>query len=241
MAGYLSYASTKNENRILLCEVKKWAARCTDEPWSYYIFDSAEKAADKLEKEPCIHLFGWDITEVGSLEILKRARKRRRDPLLLLVADTGISPADYLKPSISPEALLLKPLNQKNIQAVLREIFEELQNRFYTDAHKKDIFTAESREGKVVLPVGLIDSFEARNKKIYVRAGEEEYGFYSSLEEIKKKLPEKFVQCHRSFIINMEHVWKVNFVHLTLCMKNGAEIPFSRRYRQMIREYWGGK
>ena len=241
MAGYLSYLSTEEESRLLLYEVKNWAARYTDESWNYYLFNSAIQAAQKLDQEPCVHLLGWDITGTGSLEILKRARRERREPLLLLIADTGMSPTIYLRPSISPEALLLKPVDQKKTREVLQEVFEELQNRFYGNKDKEEIFTAESREGKLILPLRLIDFFEARNKKIYVRAGREEYGFYSSIEEIKKELPDEFIQCHRSCIANMRHVWKVDFGRLVLRMKNGAEIPFSRRYRQIVKEYWSGR
>lgn len=237
MVGYLSYLLTEEENQKLTAEIKKWAARYVDERWEYYLFTSAEKAAEKLIGEPCIHLFGWDVTKPDAVETLKMIRRERKEPLLLLVADEKISPAVYLKPSISPEALLLKPLNKETVQTVLWEVFQELQQRFY-DGTQEEMFSAESREGKLILPLKRIDCFEARNKKIYVRSGQEEYGFYSSLEEVQKRLPKEFIQCHRSFIVNTDHVRNIDFTHLILQMENGVKIPFSRRYRPVIKEYW---
>ena len=241
MVGYLSYMLTERESEYLLREIKQCAAHYTDERWEYYLFKSPEKAARKMEQEPCVHLFGWDVTDLKSIELLQKIRRERKSPLLLVVADEKISPTVYLKPSIAPEALLLKPFNKNNVQLVLQEIFLELQNRLYRNKAGDKLFTAESREGRLVLPLESIDCFEAKNKKIYVRSGQEEYGFYSSIKEVEKRLPDEFVQCHRSYIANMGHVRNVDFVNLMLHMKNGIKIPFSRQYRKLMKEYWSGR
>lgn len=241
MVGYLSYLLTEAENKYLIKKIQQCAAYYTDERWEYYWFISPDKAVDKLEQEPCVQLLGWDVTDLKSVDLLKKVRRERKSPMLLVVADEKISPTVYLKPSIAPEALLLKPLNKGDIQLTLQDIFLELQDRLYKNKAGNKFFTADSREGKLILPLEIIDCFEAKNKKIYARSGQEEYGFYSSIKEVEKRLPEGFIQCHRSYIANMGHVRNVDFANLILNMKNGIKIPFSRQYRRLIKEYWGEK
>lgn len=240
MIGYLSYAATRGENQVLLEEIRKKAAFHTNEKWEYHLFESMDEAAIALARDPRIQIVIWDMTVLGSSEKLEEIRKNHKEPLLLVIANERISPLAYLKPSIAPDALLLKPVPQKRLEVVLDELFSEFENRFQS-GKEKQIFTAERREGKIMLPFCEIDYFEAREKKIFVCARNVEEGFYSTLEEVEERLPQIFLRCHRSFIVNMQQSREIDFIHNVIHLKHGAEIPFSRSYKKALKEYGNDK
>jgi len=240
MIGYLAYLAIQTENDALLKEVRKKAAYYTDEKWDYYLFDSMENAAVQFLREPSIHLISWDVTSPGSLHFLEQVRREKKDPFLLIVADERVSPVTYLRPVIAPGALLLKPFNRDSLQKTMEELFEEFSSRFYKE-DKQTFFTADSREGRLQIPTHQIDYFEAREKKIYLRADREEYGFYSTLEEVLGRLPEEFVQCHRSYVVNMKHVRKIDFGSGMAYLMHNIQIPVSRSRKKALKEHWDGR
>ncbi len=94
----------------------------------------------------------------------------------------------------------------------------------------------ESREGRVRVPYGQISYFEAREKKIFVRAGRREFGFYDTMDHLCEVLPEEFIRCHRSFIINRNKIEKVVLSQSTVVMEEGLMVPISRSYRTRMRQ-----
>lgn len=240
MIGYLSYMETQKQNQVLLGEVRKKAGSLTDEKWEYHLFESVDEAVALLEKNPMIHMIAWDIIDSDSTKKLEKVRRNHKEPLLMVIANERMSPLVYLKPSISPDALLLKPVTRNRLVTVLDEMFEEFESRFQNGKDER-IFTAERRDGKIIIPLHQIDYFEAREKKIFVCARNIEEGFYSTFEEVEEKLPENFIRCHRSFIVNIRQAREIDFVHNMICLKDGVEIPFSRSYKKKLKEYGNGR
>ena len=50
-------------------------------------------------------------------------------------------------------------------------------------------------------------------------------------------LPNTFLQCHRSFVFNREHLKNVKLSEGTVCLENGLVIPVSRGYRKEVKEF----
>ena len=95
----------------------------------------------------------------------------------------------------------------------------------------------ESREGKQYIPLNQIYYVEAREKKIFIRTKQEEYGFYDTIENMEKKLPESFLRCHRSYIVNMSKVTAVKVSQSLIEVQDDLQVPLSRSYKKMVKEY----
>ena len=87
----------------------------------------------------------------------------------------------------------------------------------------------ETREGKTFIPYSQIFYFEAREKKVFLRTLYKEYGFYSTIEELAKGLPDYFLRSHRSFIVNRNTV--ENMKGNEVFLRQGFTIPLSRSYK----------
>lgn len=235
MITYLSFASRKEENLMLLEKIRDCAARLTEESWRYELYERLDELRKFLEKEPVIDLVCWDITVPDALTGLEQMRRHYRHAFLMVISDTRISPAAYLKPSILPTSLLLKPLTRDKIGEAVDGIV-----RFYLEQSENDIhdrFVIDTREGKQYVPMPQIYYVEARAKKVYVRTLSEEYGFYGTIDSIGQNLPDNFRRCHRSYIVNMSKVTAVRLSENRLELQGGLEVPLSRSYRKEIKEF----
>ena len=84
------------------------------------------------------------------------------------------------------------------------------------------------------IPFSQIYYFEARDKKLFVRTKNEEYAFYDTIESLARLLPEHFQRCHRSYIVNMEKIYRIvpseNYIELT----EQIGVPVSRSYKSVL-------
>lgn len=124
---------------------------------------------------------------------------------------------------------IVKPIKEEKLGAVIKIAIESLrkENKQILIKNKtgnyrffyKDILYAESK---------------ARIVNIYLRAGEA-ISFYSKLEDFFQKLQdERFLKCHKSFIVNMDYILKIENNYIFLC--NNIEIPISSNHIAAIRE-----
>lgn len=57
-----------------------------------------------------------------------------------------------------------------------------------------------------------IQYLEARDKKIILHVNKYEISFYSSLQKLEKILPDYFIRCHRSYIVNFMFIQKADLI-----------------------------
>lgn len=226
----------KNEEICVLRNaIRENAAKLTNEEWHLKFFPSTEESENYIKDEPLIDFGCYDVTVDGGMEYLSSLRKRYEDMSLMLIADEMTSPAEYLKPGIKPDSLLLRPLRQEVLMETMEAFISEGLSK-NADRGNIQIFTVESREGKVYIPYDKIYYFEAREKKIFIKTMSEEYGFYSTIEELASSLPDGFVRCHRSYIVNKRYIQKILGTRNILNLTNGFMIPVSRTYRYIAKE-----
>lgn len=84
---------------------------------------------------------------------------------------------------------------------------------------------------------------EAKDKKTYVNSEELTGTHKYSLQEFEYLLPkDSFIRCHRSFIVNVNHIKAIYpDTHSTfvLSMDNGERVPVSQSYASYFRKLLG--
>ena len=236
MITFLSVASKKEENDLMKEAVREQAALRTDEMWKFHMFEQIPKAEEFLAEVPLLDIISWDVTMKDSVPSLEKIRRDYRQSYLMVVADGSISPMVYLRPGIMPSSLLLKPVSRENLVMVVNEMMDAFTEKF----DSKDVpesFVIENREGKQYNPLNQIYYIEAREKKIFIRTKQEEYGFYDTIENMEKKLPENFLRCHRSYIVNMSKVTAVKVSQSLIEVQDNLQVPLSRSYKRAVKEY----
>ena len=141
----------------------------------------------------------------------------------------------YVRAGIAPDALLLKPFDIVALDKVLEESFDLIRDRL--SKSRGQLISVYTGHAQKYLQLDLIDFLEARDKKVFVRIKNQEYGLYETLDDLEKKLPDHFRRCHRSFIVNMLHADSIIISENVIIMKNGDAVPVSRTYKKEIKEY----
>lgn len=72
---------------------------------------------------------------------------------------------------------------------------------------------------------------ESDCRKVRIHEAERTVEIYSKLSEIECSLPNQFVCCHKSFLVNMDRIVELNSANVV--MLNGDVIPVSQRCRKM--------
>ena len=75
---------------------------------------------------------------------------------------------------------------------------------------------------------------EAVGKKTHVHLRDNVIVCNSGISAVKNMLPEEFVFCHRSYIVNMRYVRSI--VKTDIMLDSGEKIPLSRRLYKEVNE-----
>lgn len=236
MISFLTYDGDKQEFLKIKTQVKELAGRLSEEKWEIQGFLKLLELKEYLSKEPLTDIMCYDVTRQEGLDYLEQVRSRYKEALLMVVADAGVSPMKYLRPAISPNSLLLRPASEQQIRAVLTETISSFMEQFVS-GEGEDSFVIETREGKQYVPYSQIYYFEAREKKIFVRILDQEIGFYETMENLEERLPEYFLRCHRSYIINSKKIEKVMLSQNLVQLSSGLAAPLSRSYKRVLKDY----
>ncbi len=187
-----------------------------------------------LSEADLLDLAVVDVTLPGALEGARQVRSRFSGAEILVVADTSVSPMEYMHPSIRASALLLRPVSER-WEPSIRDFFTPILLRKHPDAGE-GILRVENRDGIFRIPFSRICYLEAREKKVFIRTPTEEYGVNEALERLAAQLPDNFLRCHRSYIVNRDWVYRIRLPENLLYLRNDMQVPISRGCRAAMRE-----
>ena len=224
------------ERNVLHIEAKRQAAINTEERWDWVLCGSVDDVKRQASAKRKFDLACLDITMKGALDVAKAVRKLMPMVYMILIADTTISPVLYLKPTIGPESLLLKPLSKQSIHEVLTEAITTFAQRFIEPDTTK-VFVLDVGGERTLVDYGRIYYFEAREKKVFLNDGTKEYGFNDTLENLENSLQGEFIRCHRAFLLNKKYIEQIYVSQSRIILKDGIEVPLSRKYKPLIKDY----
>lgn len=231
---YVVGQGNKREIMLVEKEIRECTALSTDEKLTFVGLYTIEDFEKFMQEAYQVDLICADITVVQGIERTETLRRKYPNAVIVLIADMTISPVEYMKPTILAAALLLRPLQKTMISQVIEQIFQVYMEKDL----KEEIFVVETREEKQRIPYSQIMYFEARSKKIYVCTQNYEYGFYDTMDNLEELYSERFIRCHRSFLVNRKMVEQVKLSQNYLILRGGIEIPLSRSYKSQIKELY---
>ena len=221
------------ERDLIDRDCKRQVALLSDESLRLQKSADSRALAAAAAQEQLVDLLYLDFQPGQSLQQLLTFRKRYRETMLMLITDATVSPLEYLRPGISPDSLMMRPISEKTLKTANWEFVGSFFDRFHSRESDK-LFLLDTKEEKMQIPFSQIYYFEARDKKLFVRTKNEEYAFYDTIESLARLLPEHFQRCHRSYIVNMEKIYRIvpseNYIELT----EQIGVPVSRSYKSVL-------
>jgi DNA-binding LytR/AlgR family response regulator len=130
---------------------------------------------------------------------------------------------------VNASQYLVKPVQPVDIQALLRAT-----EKFFD--HQNDSLSVVADRQKVDIPIHSILYIEVFNKQCVIHTVNQKISLFTSLSELENSLPSPpFLRCHRSFLVNMDHIETMD---RDFTVSNGDTVQIRRAdYWKMKRAY----
>lgn len=123
---------------------------------------------------------------------------------------------------------LTKPVQQIEMNRALARAVRNLE------ARRHAALTVRFGAQVSSVPFSDITYLESKRRKIEVHTELGSQETYATISEVLEQLPERFFQCHKSFVVNFDYVTKIDGDGLVL--RTGERVPVSQRRRQETRD-----
>ncbi len=129
-----------------------------------------------------------------------------------------------------PSSLLFKPIDDTNLKKAILEGFDALEN----NDSSSDLLINVINEGSLILNYNDIIYIESDKRIINIHTINRVYSTYMKISDILGLLPDSFICCHKSYVINSKMV--KSFTKYSITLVNGIVIPISRANADNTRE-----
>lgn len=165
-----------------------------------------------------IHLDGINGVEVA--QILRQ--KNYYGEIVFLTAYS-----EYVFDGYEVQALnyILKPISYERLQKCMDIVMKSIQNNHYT-FRNRDIVEQ--------IPFNDILYIASSRHHMEIITAQKISRHLISIKDILKQLPSPFIQCHRTLIINIDHVQKLEGTNVI--MSNKVSLPVSTTYLEQVRK-----
>ena len=226
--------SNQQEEQRIRQYLRKLTAYYTDEKLELKVLHGFTSFVEEVQKAGLLDVAIIDVTMQGALEAARLLRRQFAKIEILVIADVSVSPVQYMHPSIRASALLLRPESMV-WEDTMRDFYEQLPAVREQQESQRNVLWIKNREGTFRIPFEQIYYLEAREKKVFVRTRQEEFGVGETMERLAEQLPENFVRCHRSFVVNAEHITQIRLSESLLYLGKELFVPISRTYKERFK------
>lgn len=222
-------------------------AVCDDEPYSEIIEailveikepeDSISTFASGLELLGVIRegtffdaiFLDIEMPWLSGIEVAREIRAIARNIRIIFV--TAYPEYSLEAHSVRPFAYLTKPVTEQALTETLDEARKETGNSPSFQVITKDML--------LWIPVGDIDYVDVRHRIVTIHHRDGNDSSYKSLSEVRQQLePYGFFHIHRSILVNVFSIRKLDKDKLTVIMKNGDELPISSLKLAAFKRYY---
>lgn len=221
-----------DDDRIFLEEITD-LLRELSEAEELYAYSELKAFLHSVDSGERYHVVFMDIDWHEKAEGMSTAEYLyRRCPETKIIYVTGYNDRfsqDIFLHRSNLSGYLTKPVDPVRLRANLKKVADQL-----TEIRASLVFRSEG--AYVSVAAEQILYIESIAHKIVVHTEEGTFTNYERLDQTAEKLPGCFFQCHKSYLVNLNRIQRLQ--PDSVILKNGASVPVSRsRYRQTREAY----
>ena len=232
MISAILYDTDNTERESLLESIRDIIALCSSDESRIMRCGNLEELEYALSVCEINDFCCTEFSDTDGEGVANAIRRKYPDTELMLLVNNDVSPGKYIRPGIKPSSVLIRPYSESEMKETISDFISSAIGKVDT----KDFFVIENRDGILKIPYDSIAYIEANSKRVFVRIQKEEYGLYDTLDSIQDNLPDYFVRCHRSYIVNLKMIIEYVATQNVLRLSNGLIVPVSRSYKNRIKE-----
>lgn len=200
--------------------------------------DEAERVLESA-KEP-FHAFLLDINlneadteDTAGLDFAMKIRRMRQyafTPIVMITSLASLELRAYRE--LHCYQYIVKPYQEEEIQKLIRKVL-------FQTGEATEPFVLVKKDGiNYKLLCKDIIAIRAIPRGVDIVLSKETMSVhYLTIKQLMEKLPkEQFLQCHRMFVVNREHIEYVDAVNGLIHMKNGMEAEIGVTYKNRVKE-----
>lgn len=235
------------DNPIHLKEISRHITYyCSFSEWNMKVVSTTrhpEKLIQELivDEEVNIYLLDLEYSMTNGMSGFELGREiRKRDPIGYIIYLTSHIEMSYLTFQYKVNAIdfIIKD-GPDNWQLRLTDCLKTIEGQLETMKRnkQKDIIELNVGYGRMSFFVDEIVTFEAAAAhKIYVYTEKRKVTVLKvTLNEIEGMLKNKFIRCHRSFLVNKEKIVTIEKNYSELILVNQLKIPVSTRKKKEVK------
>ena len=194
---------------------------------------------DTIKECPQTGLYFLDIDLGCDMNGLTLAQEiRKHDPRGFIVFVTTHSEMSYMTFTYKVEAMdfIIKD-NQKKLQNRIHQCIVNAYSKYSsTNNHSEKTFTIKTGDKEYCIAYDNILYFETSQNphKLLLHTANSTIEFQGKLKDILSVLDERFTLCHRSFLINKNHISEINIKERTVTMSNHDVCVISAKLMKTI-------
>ena len=160
-----------------------------------------------------VHVLLLDIelkSKLSGIEIANIIRKENK--CIYLIFTTGHLEYGLIAYQCKTFDYLSKPITMERLESTILRLFEDLTSK------PKNFLKLEN--ANTVINLDSVQYIQKDGMKLIFYTDNREYKIYSSFIKISKSLPQNFIRCHKSYIINIDKVTNIQASTNTVLFEN---------------------
>lgn len=208
-----------DDDKNILQYLKKKIEITLEDNCQITTFESGYDLIEYIDSDisnPDIIFMDIDLKEHLGIDVAKKIQQKFNNIKIIFI--TGY--ASYVEDIFEVETLYYpaKPINEEKLKKALNKAMEVIK------VNKEEILNIKTEV--VSINLNDVNYIESHLRTVIMHCGKIKRTIYKKLNEIENILPEKFIRCHQSYIVNME---KVNILTTNkFILKSGDKVPVSQ-------------
>ena len=162
------------------------------------------------------------MKDMDGMETARRLRENKFRGFLIFI--TVLKEMVFQSFEVQPFDYLVKPVQEEHFEKTMERLFLSMQDRLSPE--KANLLVQKGCESNIIFFQDII-CCEIIDRKVYLYlVSGEVIDYYDRIENLEKKMDGRFFRCHRSYLINLNHL--KSYRNNTAFMADGKEIPVSR-------------
>lgn len=165
-------------------------------------------------------------SEINGLELAEKIRAINKSCYLIFT--TGHMEYTLIAYKLKTFDYLPKPITAERLEETVLRLVDDINGlpKKYLKIDNKNTLVDESE----------IHYIKRDAMKLVFHTSEKDYETYSSFNRIQSSLPENFVRCHKSYIVNIHNIVNVEPTSNTIFFNNNSQCYIGPKYKNDLME-----
>ena len=158
------------------------------------------------------------------LEVAEMIRKKNKD--IYLIFTSGHLEYAMLAYQFKTSDYIAKPFTTERIEGTVVRLFEDIHGlpTKYLKIDNKNTIIDENE----------IEYIKRDGMKVVFHTSFNDYDAYSSFNKLQDSLPNNFIRCHKSFVVNINKIKNVDFVENRVYFENNSFCEIGPKYKKSL-------